>query len=192
MSAAFGCVGNTIRLRSGRYLDLLHPQPDQFSFYDIAGALSKVCRFGGQIDSFYSVAEHSVHCSWQAEWDGHEHHEECVAALLHDAAEAFVGDLVKPLKVLLPTYVAVEKTLEAVIGRKFGVEFERHADVVREIDRAMLIAERKALFRRQDKVLWAGEESCRVLAPNIGSWIPPDAESRFIFRASALGIDITR
>lgn len=48
MKNTFGCVANSIRLRSGRYLDLADPKPDQFTLDDIAGALSKICRFGGQ------------------------------------------------------------------------------------------------------------------------------------------------
>lgn len=104
-TAAFGCVKNTIRVRSGLYFDLLDPQPDQFTLSDIAGALSKICRFGGQIDYFYSVAEHSVHCFDQADRDGASP-AVCRLALFHDAAEAFIGDVVKPLKVMLPEYAA--------------------------------------------------------------------------------------
>mgnify|MGYP000629654760 FL=1 len=57
---AFGCVNNTIRLVSGHYLDLANPMPDQFEIDDIAGGLSRICRFGGQCPQFYSVAEHSI------------------------------------------------------------------------------------------------------------------------------------
>ncbi len=57
MAPTFGCGANTIKLRSGKYLDLKDPQPDQFDFEDIAGALAKICRFGAQCNEFYSVAE---------------------------------------------------------------------------------------------------------------------------------------
>ncbi len=84
----FGCVNNTIKLRSGRYFDFADPQPDSFTFADIAGALSKICRFGGQSPYFYSVAEHLWHCGNQAEQDNlHDH--AIQAAIMHDATEAF-------------------------------------------------------------------------------------------------------
>ena len=117
----FGCVKNTIRVRSGRYFDLLDPQPDQFTLADIAGALSKMCRFGGQIGRFYSVAEHSVLCAQQAAADGASI-EVQAACLMHDAAEAFIGDVVKPLKVMLPQYHEVERRVELCIVRKYRLE----------------------------------------------------------------------
>src|SRR5581483_7354063 len=112
---AFGCINNTIRLRSGRYLDLADPRPDQFAFADIAGGLSKICRFGGQINHFYSVAEHCWHCCKLAGADG-QCLETQVAVLMHDAAEAFCGDVVKPLKIMLPEYAEIERRVEAAIA----------------------------------------------------------------------------
>lgn len=97
----FGCINNTIRLRSVRYFDIANPQPDQFTLKDIAGALSKICRFGGHCPRFYSVAEHLVHCAEQAEKDRLPKHTR-IAVFAHDFTEAFCGDVVKPLKVLLP------------------------------------------------------------------------------------------
>ena len=99
---AFGCVRNTIRLRSGIYFDLADPKPEQIEITDIAGALSKICRFGGHCYRFYSVAEHCYHCSMVAEASP-------LALLLHDAAEAFTGDIVKPLKIMLPEFAAIER-----------------------------------------------------------------------------------
>lgn len=183
--SAFRCVSNTIRLRSGLYLDLADPQPDQFTLEDIAGALSKICRFGGQIEHFYSVAEHCVHCAEQAAADGASTDAQ-VAALLHDAAEAFLGDVVKPLKVMLGDYGAIERLMESVIAKKFGIGAQ-FAEVVKEIDRAMLIAERRRLFS-QDSVVWTGEQSVRRLRPCIGEWLPNVAEARFLSLAAKLGI----
>lgn len=175
----FGCVKNTIRLRSGAYFDFLDPQPDQFTLEDIAGALAKICRFGAQCDFFYSVAEHSVRCASQASEDGQPTDVQ-LAVLLHDAAEAFCGDVVKPLKIMLPEYSAVESRVEAVIAEKFGVDFERHRAVIREIDHAMLIAERHAVFSRDD-VEWTGEREVRKLLLNRGvvGWQPTLAEMEF-------------
>jgi hypothetical protein len=184
--ATFGCVKNTIRLRSGRYFDFLDPQPDQFTLGDIAGALSKICRFGGQIERFYSVAEHLVMCDRVAERDGH-HLGVRKAVLMHDATEAFCGDMVKPLKVMMPEYKTVEDRVEAVIAEKFGIDFQKHRDVIREIDHAMLIAERRQLFS-PDKVIWAGENEVRRLNVMIDGWGSMIAEVAFVNRCAMVGV----
>jgi hypothetical protein len=162
-STAFGCVASTIKLRSGSYFDFLDPQPEQFTLEDIAGALSKICRFGGQCPRFYSVAEHSIHCYRQATEDGRSL-EERAAVLFHDAPEAFCGDVVKPLKLLLRDYAAIEKRVENCIGAALGIDFAAHTAVIREIDHAMLIAERRELFG-SDGVKWFGEDEVRKISP---------------------------
>lgn len=174
----FGCINNAIRLRSGLYFDLVDPQPDQFTIRDIAGALSKICRFGGQCEQFYSVAEHCYHCSMVA-------NSVPLACLLHDAAEAFIGDVVKPLKIMLPEYAKIEQRIETVIARKYGVDFEQPE--VGEIDRAMLIVERKALFSI-DGVKWHGEDEVKKLSVWIKAWEPQQAEAKFIQQALILGV----
>lgn len=178
MGVAFGCVGNTIRLRSGHYLDLSNPQENQFTIEDIAGGLSKICRFGGQIDCFYSVAEHAYWCATQAICDGLTR-SEVAAVLMHDAAEAFVGDVVKPLKIMLPEFSAVEDRVERAIERKFGVDFQTHKSKIRKIDHEMLIAERRAMFSADD-VLWAGESTVRRLVVNFRKWTPSQSEKHFL------------
>jgi 5'-deoxynucleotidase YfbR-like HD superfamily hydrolase len=183
-SEAFGCVKNTIRLRSGCYFDFINPQPDQFTLEDIAGALAKICRFGGQCPQFYSVAEHSVHCAWQAYADGHDP-ETCMAVLFHDAPEAFCGDVVKPLKIMLSEYKGIEHRVEQVIGDALDIDFNHHAKVIREIDHAMLIAERRALFSA-DGVTWFGENEVRRLSTEFKLWPPDVAEAEFLKTADEL------
>jgi uncharacterized protein len=174
---AFGCIKNTIRLRSGRYFDFLAPDPSQFTLADIGGALSKICRFGGQIDRFYSVAEHLVECARQAEEDGLNRGEK-LAVFCHDFHEAFIGDVVKPLKIMFPDFSRLEDHIDAAIEEKFGVDFQANLHVVKEIDRAMLIAERRAFFT-PDKVEWAGEKTVRAIRRNFMGWKPMAAEDVF-------------
>lgn len=192
----FGSNGNTIRVRSGKYIDLVDPKEDQFDFSDIAGALSKICRFSGQISDFYSVGEHCCHCAFQAIQDGLSQ-EICACTLLHDCSEAFLNDCVRPLKVLLPYYKELEIRMEGVIGKKFGLDFEKHAVAIKEIDNAMLIAEKTILASSgsgdagrlyKEDVSWFGEHEVRKLQPDIKCWTPQDAEAIFTSYARMLGV----
>ncbi len=194
MNSEFGSHGNTIRVRSGKYIDLVDPKEDQFDFSDIAGGLSKICRFSGQTSDFYSVAEHSCHCAFQAIQDGLSQ-EVCACILLHDCSEAFLNDCVRPLKVLLPYYKELEIRMEGVIGKKFGLDFEKHAAEIKEIDNAMLIAEKISLGRPEDvghvtaeDAPWFMENEVRKLRPDINCWTPPEAEVIFTAYARFLGV----
>jgi hypothetical protein len=172
-----GCYKNTIRLRSGAYFDLANPS-GPIAIEDIAGALAKLCRFGGQCRRFYSVAEHSVLCAWQAYTDRHPL-EVCLAVLFHDATEAFCGDMVRPLKTLMPEYKAIEARVASAIGKALGIDFDKHKEVIREIDNAMLFAERDILFDN-DGVVWYGQNESRKLNPILSFWEPERAESEFL------------
>lgn len=139
--------GPTILTHSGSYFNFLSPQDCPFTLDDIAHGLSNICRFGGQCDSFYSVAEHSVyvaslvpdHLRW--------------AALMHDAAEAFIGDMPKPLKELLPDYKAVERRVEAAIAARFDLPAVMDP-AIKHADRVMLRTEQHHLMQNNDDWRW--------------------------------------
>lgn len=97
--------------------------PETISIMDIAHALSMVPRWGGHIPRFYSVAEHSMRVA-ELVPDQHQ-----LAALLHDASEAYLGDLCKPFKNLMPDYQRIEDKLMQVIATKYGFEYPLHKDV---------------------------------------------------------------
>ena len=107
--------GPTILLRSGNYFDLQDPSASRFEVTDIAHALSNICRFTGHTQRFYSVAEHSVICSHMVP------PEDAMAALMHDASEAFIGDVSTPLKSLLPDYKSVERRVEQAVWSRLGL-----------------------------------------------------------------------
>lgn len=122
----------------------LDPRPEEIVWQDIASALSKMCRFGGHTHTFYSVAEHCVLMSrWIEDKTGDR--KLALAALLHDAAEAYVGDMVRPLKQHMPDFKAVEQRLMDMIAMKVGLN-DIYPGEVREADNRILLDERKAVL----------------------------------------------
>src|SRR5262245_27549306 len=99
-------IGDWMQTISGRKFWPLDPRPEEVCIEDIGHALSLVCRFGGHCHTFYSVAEHSVRVSLLAEdmakssahWTDENIRMIALSGLLHDAAEAYIGDMVRPLK----------------------------------------------------------------------------------------------
>lgn len=163
-------VGPRIRLRSGGWLDLLAPHVSEFTIEDIAHGLAHTCRYAGQADGFYSVAEHNVLVSRTAV--GHEY-----AALMHDAAEAFIGDVTRPLKQLLPDYKRIEASVEAAIFARFAVEIP--AAAVKEADLKVLAAEQAQIMPSgtDSWALRAGIEPADVVVERLP---PPEAKERFL------------
>ena len=129
-----------IILRSGIIFDLMRPERSRFEISDIAHSLSNQCRFGGHTPFFYSVAQHSVLVSDLLP------PELRLAGLLHDAAEAYIGDLTAPLKHLLPDYLAIEQSVERALFSAFGIDYPLHPDV-KLADRQVLAAELRDFFK---------------------------------------------
>ena len=110
---------------TGKVVDLENPTPDMVDIEDIAHALSMTCRFGGHCRDFYSVAEHSTNVLSLGHIKPHRYKGRCghsLAFLLHDAAEAYLGDVVSPLKkILYPQYAPLETKWLAAIESKFDI-----------------------------------------------------------------------
>jgi len=123
-----------IQTFTGKFVNFLNPQPNTIDIVDIAHALAMVNRYAGHTPLPYSVAQHSVLCSHQVP----EHL--AFEALMHDAQEAYVGDVPSTLKQILPDYQVVEWKLEEVIRDKFGLPREM-TRAVKEADLGMMAAE---------------------------------------------------
>jgi len=111
-----------INTQSGRRLNILKPKQDQIELLDIACGLAYNSHFGGQTPHFFSIAEHSLKVCELMRLDGVKDPTILLAALLHDASEAYFGDMLKPIKVLLPKFQELETRLQGVINSNFGVQ----------------------------------------------------------------------
>jgi hypothetical protein len=164
-----------IHLASGGKINLADPQPGDIRVYDIACSLAKLCRFNGHCRKFYSVAEHSIHCSTLVEKLGGTI-EQQRHAVLHDAVEAYLGDVTSPLKSLVPQYEELEAKFQSLIYQVFGLN-PANDDVVVAADQAMLAYEQRQLFN--DCETYVVDEADVVY---VRCWTPEHARKRFIDR----------
>ena len=131
--------GPWIQTRSGKAFHPLDPRPEDIELADVAHALANLCRYGGHSRRFYSVAEHSVHVS---RFVPREH---AMQALLHDATEAYLVDVPKPIKPLLGGYDEIEASVWRAVAKRFLVPEELH-ESVHHADVAVLLAEKEQLL----------------------------------------------
>lgn len=172
--------GCTILLQSGRYVNPLDLQPDDVAIDDIVHALSNQCRFSGHTRTFYSVAEHSVRVAYLLRDAGHPMNV-VLWGLLHDAAEAYLVDLPRPLKHhpgFGDTYRAVEAHALSAITRRFGLVPDEPA-AVKHADLRLLATERRDLLPPIGN--WAILDGVQPLDEQISPW-RPDTAATFMFR----------
>ena len=170
----------SILLHSGRYFDFTQPEASGFSIGDIAHALARMCRFTGHCHYFYSVAQHSVLVSRILPPRLQ------LAGLLHDAHEAFVGDVAAPLKMLLPDYRELEKRVEKAVLARFGFN-EPLPIEVKDADLRLLYTEKRDLMPIATPD-WPMPPGITPLDYRIAPEQPAIAEKRFLARFQELQI----
>lgn len=131
--------GSWMRTRSGGRFYPADPRPEDIKILDIASGLAKECRYGGQLEPHYSVAEHSILVASVLP------PELKLQGLLHDAEEAWWRDMVRPARVLLPDYRAYAAKTWRAVADCFGIPRELH-DLVHQADNDVLLAEKAQLF----------------------------------------------
>lgn len=132
---------------SHKMFDPLAPEKELIDITDIAHALSMLCRANGHFRSFYSVGMHSINCAKEAIARGYSRRVQ-LACLLHDASEAYLSDVTRPVKEELPQYKVIEAPLQAMIWEKFLDQplTQQEEDLVFAIDDDVLENEFPALM----------------------------------------------
>lgn len=161
---------------SGRKITPLDPSVDDIAIEDIGHALALQCRFTGHVRKFYSVAQHSVLASFLVP------DEFRLDTLLHDASEAYLADIARPIKNqpgFGDVYHAAEALLEEVIAEHFGTRYPMPPEV-KVADNLMLWAEMRDLMPNDPP------DNVEMYDQEVVPWSPEEAEFRFMHRFSEL------
>lgn len=184
-------AGDWMQTFTGRAFWPLDPRVDEVDPIDVAHSLGHQCRYAGHTRRFYSVAEHCILMSLVMPT-----RELALAALLHDAAEAYVVDVPRPLKRHLPGYAQIEDRVLGVVLQRFGVTFERAPLGVG----GLLVLPRE-VKQADDRILL--DERAQLMAPPPASWalehleplgvgidaLPPHrATEAYLARLESLGV----
>ncbi|MGB6054628.1 MAG: hypothetical protein WBG17_05250 [Burkholderiaceae bacterium] len=177
-------IHNCIQTVSGRYVNLLEPDPESITITDIARALSLINRFGGHTRTPYTVAQHSILVAgiMPREWQLH--------GLLHDAAEAYLGDMVQPLKHQpeMRPFRERESVMQAAIYKSLGLSPcspDGCHDAVRRADLTVLATERRDLMP-PDAQPWVILTGIEPMHKRIRPMRPQVAEAEFLSRFKEL------
>lgn len=173
-----------IQTYTGRRCYPLAPRVADLCVTDIAHALANLCRFTGHVQTFYSVGEHSVRVADALEAQGRTL-DEMFWGLMHDASEAYLQDLPRPLKHLpeFATYRAAEERMMRAVAERFGLPWPQPA-CVDHADKVLLATEARDLMPQREVDEWAWMPP--PLAKPITPWTPPMAEQAFLARFDEL------
>lgn len=187
-------IGDYIEVYGGTRFYPLDPREDEIHIEDIAHALALTCRFSGHTRTFYSVAQHCVHVSKEVGRMAGEHidatplpwREFALWGLLHDAPEAYLNDIPRPLKGTwaFEPYRNLEDNLMRVVASKFGLDSEMPSPV-KKLDNVLLATEARDLLTPGALQRWSpiGEEP---LERKIQPWDWETAKAHFLARFEEL------
>lgn len=169
------------RTFTGKVIDPENLKPEDIDPIDIARSLSLQCRYGGQVMRFFSVAEHSlnvmhhVHSVYKAHDRPIAPANIALAALLHDASEAYMCDIPTPFKKLLPQYYELEAKVMKVVHKRFNIVLdELDSSLIGRCDREALDYEMPALFNYDQ------ESTDPYYPPELKYYTPDQAFSIFL------------
>lgn len=174
-------IGDWIQTYLGVKFYPLDPLISEIRLLDIGHALSNICRFTGHVTRFYSVAQHSVLVSQNVP------KKDAAWGLLHDAAEAYVSDMSRPLKrhsELGKQFAIVERSLMRAICDRFELPYDE-PESVKRADSLLLMTEKRDLMPNCP-AKWL--ETAEPLAERIIPWTPDWSRHQFMKRAGELGL----
>lgn len=180
--------GHWMQTITGRAFYPMSPRVEDIDPTDIAHALGMQCRYNGHVKRFYSVAEH---CALMSDWalanlgeTDQEARRFALAALLHDATEAYIGDMVRPLKLHMPAFRAIDDELVALVYRRFGLVFDTVPTEVTVIDARILLDEREVLLTAPPQSWGLGD--LQPLGVKVKCWAPETAKWEYLARLREL------
>lgn len=181
-------TGDWMQTFTGRQFWPLDPRVDEVDPLDVAHALGYQCRYAGHVRRFYSVAEHCILMSLVMPT-----RELALAALLHDAAEAYVVDVPRPLKRHLYGYAQIEDRVLGVVLQRFGLQFDRDEHGLLELPAEVKDADNRILLDERDQLMAPPPESWSLdhlepLGVGISSLPPHRAAEAYLARLESLGV----
>lgn len=166
--------GHWMQTYTGKQFWPLDPRPEEIHILDIAHSLSTICRYGGHTQKFYSVAEHCVLMSYVVP------EEDRLWALLHDATEAYVGDMVRPLKIDMPEFREAEDRIMDCIVEKYELTSLTMPASVHDADARIILNEKEAVMLTTESQ-W-DLDGLIPLDVKIQAWTQPVAQSMYLSR----------
>src|SRR5262249_32784791 len=180
--------GDWIQTFTGRQFWPLDPRAEELDIEDIAVALSRDCRYAGHCKRFFSVAEHCVLMTRVARGNGYNKRDQRTA-LLHDASEAYLRDIPRPLKRGLRGYREIESRLMEVIAARYEIDWPIPPHI-KALDESICLDEREQNMA-PPPVAWDCDfESTRPLGVELQYWSPAEAFARFSIELQLVGISI--
>lgn len=199
MAEQTGCIyninrGYAIHTWTGKAFFPQNIRPEDVCVEDIAHGLAMTCRYGGQSDIFYSVAQHSYYC-WEIAVQQNLPIEYQREALLHDAVEAYLGaDFPRPYKMMIPALSEFEKMIEQQLNPILDIPVKK-SSYIKTIDETMLATEMPLLFQTHGAYVWIDSQNDFIYTGDhevmdglpqrlpwrtLTSWSPDDAEKMFL------------
>lgn len=162
-----------IMTASGKYFNFTNPSKYKFEIESVAHALSQQCRWFGNCNKFFSIAQHSILVSYNTD-EGYE-----LEGLLHDGQESVMGDCASPLKAMLSRYSEIEVEAEKALLKQFGLSYPLHHSVKRS-DLVVLATEARDIMPVCKT--WPILKGVQPLKKIIQPWGPEKAKRKFLER----------
>jgi hypothetical protein len=178
-----------IETYTGRAFWPLKPTVEGLSIIDIAHALSNQCRYSGHVRFFYSVAQHCCLLAAKLSERGGSA-ADCLQLLMHDAQEAYLVDIPRPLKQFMPQYHIWEHGLTEVIREWLGWKNLRTPAIVAELDNRIIVDERAALMDPARRNNWGNSDKLEAIGVEIVPWTPEQAEKNFLVQYAAYSKEV--